>query len=400
MSGIQTRVTARFVPPPYPYDRLAEIAELASKHVGGSVDLSIGTPCDPPPASVVAALGESGAERGYPASTGSLELRQAASGWMWRRLGVDLSPAHVAACVGTKEFVASLALYLRLRTPERDTVLHPAVAYPTYAMGAELSGCRSVGVPELEGGGLDLDLIDEADAERALVLWVNSPANPSGGLTDLAEVAEWGRARGVPVASDECYVEFTWARPPETILSSGTEGVIALHSLSKRSNLAGCRVGFFAGDDELVNYLAEVRRHAGLMVPGPAQHAAAVALDDDEHVDVQRQLYLRRLERLASVLESVGLHTPMPDGAFYLWIPVPELGGLASEAASGAWELARLLAETGGMIVAPGDLYGDDSVPGHVRIAVVQPDDRIELVATRLAASDELRLALVSPTDR
>jgi succinyldiaminopimelate transaminase len=400
MSGNQARVTGRFVPPPYPYDRLAAIAEMASKHVGGSVDLSIGTPCDPPPARVVAALGASGAERGYPASTGSVELRQAASGWMRRRLGVDLGEAHVAACVGTKEFVASLALYLRLRTPERDTVLHPAVAYPTYAMGAELSGCRSIGVPELEGGGLDLDSIDEADAERALVLWVNSPANPSGGLSDLAKVAEWGRARGVPIASDECYVEFTWSRPPETILTSGTEGVIAVHSLSKRSNLAGCRVGFFAGDDELVNYLAEVRRHAGLMVPGPVQHAAAVALDDDEHVDAQRLLYLRRLERLADVLESSGLATPLPDGAFYLWVPVPELAGAGREPASGAWELARLLAEASGMIVAPGDLYGDVSVPGHVRIAVVQPDDRIELVASRLAASDDLRLALRGPAGR
>jgi aspartate/methionine/tyrosine aminotransferase len=401
-----------FVPPPYPYDRLAEIAEIASKHVGGAVDLSIGTPCDPPPTSVVNALCSSHAERGYPASTGTFELRDAAARWMSRRFAVEVEPAHVAACVGSKEFVASLAWYMRLRLPHRDTVIHPATAYPTYEMSAQLAGCRSVGVPERDGGGLDLGSIDEADAQRALLLWVNSPANPTGSLTDLAEAAQWGRTRGVPVFSDECYAEFTWAGSPSTILSSGSAGVVAVHSLSKRSNLAGCRVGFFAGDPDLVTYLSEVRRHAGLMVPGPDQHAAAVALDDDDHVELQRGIYWRRLERLARVLEGAGLEAPLPDGAFYLWVPVPEWAG-GSEAAgdgdvapgrdrdvapgrvpdagqaSGAFVFARALAEAGGMLVSPGDLYGAHS-SGHVRIAVVQPDDRIELVAERLAANGHL----------
>ncbi|MFZ0664773.1 MAG: aminotransferase class I/II-fold pyridoxal phosphate-dependent enzyme, partial [Acidimicrobiales bacterium] len=316
--------TSPFVLPPYPYDRLGEIDRIASKHEGGAVDLSIGTPCDPPPFQVVEALAASGAERGYPASVGTSELRQAAAGWMSRRLGVHMDPSHIAACVGTKEFVASLPLYLRLRRPERDTILHPQIAYPTYAMGAELSGCRAVGVPERPGGGLDLDSIDEEDAERALALWLNTPSNPSGLLTDLEEVADWGRRRGIPVISDECYIEFTWERGPETILSGGAEGVLALHSLSKRSNLAGCRVGFYAGDPELVHFLSEVRKHAGLMPPGPEQHAGAVALGDDAHVDAQRAVYLRRLEQMSAVLESAGLEAPLPAGAFYLWIPVPD----------------------------------------------------------------------------
>ena len=382
-----------FVPPPYPYDRLAEIARIASKHAGGAVDLSIGTPCDPPPAIVVDALCSSHAERGYPPSTGSAELRDAAARWMLRRFGASVEASNVAACVGSKEFVASLAVYMRLRVPDRDTVLHPATAYPTYEMSAQLAGCRSVGVPEVDGGGLDLGGIDEADAKRALLLWVNSPANPTGSLTELAEAARWGRARGVPVFSDECYAEFTWSGPPSTILSSGSAGVVAVHSLSKRSNLAGCRVGFFAGDPDLVTYLAEVRRHAGLMVPGPEQHAAAVALGDDDHVELQRGIYSRRLERLARVLEEVGLDAPLPEGAFYLWVPVPSwarereaAGALDAGRTSAAFVFARTLAEAGGMLVSPGDLYGSDS-SGHVRIAVVQPDDRIELVAERLASN-------------
>jgi succinyldiaminopimelate transaminase len=384
--GGPTSDSGRFVPPPYPYDRLSELAEVAAKHDGGVVDLSIGTPCDAPPPAVVEALSSSGLERGYPASVGSPAFRRAAAGWMSRRFGVDIDPSNVAACVGTKEFVASLGWFMRLRQPDRDTVLHPEIAYPTYEMGAELAGLRPVGVPERAGGGLDLSSIGEADAKRALLLWVNSPANPTGSLTDLTEAAQWGRERGIPVVSDECYAEFTWTGVPSTILGSGSEGVLAVHSLSKRSNLAGCRVGFFAGDADLVSYLSEVRRHAGLMVPGPIQRACEVALDDDEHVEVQRAVYSRRLERLAVILEAAGLSAPRPDGAFYLWVPTPEWAKqeVSADRGSSGWVLARALAEAGGMLVSPGDLYGHRS-DGYVRVAAVQPDDRIELVASRMA---------------
>jgi succinyldiaminopimelate transaminase len=387
----------RFVPPPYPYDRIDQLAVVAQKHDGGVVDLSIGTPCDPPPRAVVEALGSSGLERGYPASVGIPGLRRAAAGWMKRRFEVDIEPENVAACVGTKEFVASLPWFMRLRRPGRDTVLHPEIAYPTYEMGAELAGLRSVGVPERAGGGLDFSAIGEADAERALLLWVNSPGNPTGSLTDLTQAAEWGRKRGVLVASDECYAEFTWSGPPKTILNSGSEGVLAVHSLSKRSNLAGCRVGFFAGDPDLVAYLSEVRRHAGLMVPGPVQLASEVALGDDEHVEAQRAVYSRRLKRMSEILAGCGLSAPLPDGAFYLWVGTPAWANeeASRDQGSAGWVLAAALAEVAGMLVSPGDLYGHRS-DGFVRVAVVQPDDRIELVASRLAVTDDPRLQPVA----
>ena len=230
--------------PPYPYDRLAGLAETADAHPGGMVDCSVGTPCDPPLPAVVEALGSSGTERGYPASAGSPQLREAAAAWLCRRFGLlDLPMDAVAACVGTKEFVASVPHLLRLRRPDLDTVLYPAVSYPTYAMGAELAGCRAVAVPPLPGrvGGLDLDAVAPDEAARALVLWSNSPSNPTGGLGDLGAEAAWGRARGVPVFSDECYAEFTWDGPPRSVLEHGLDGVVAVHSLSKRSNLAGVR---------------------------------------------------------------------------------------------------------------------------------------------------------------
>ena len=357
-----------FKPPPYPYDRLEDAKAAAAAHDGGIVDLSIGTPFDPPPADVVAALASSGAERGYPASIGSVRLREAAVGWMGRRFGVEVAVDGVAACVGTKEFVANVAGWLRLRTPDRDTVLYPSIAYPTYEMGAILAGCRAVPFRDLS------DVVGE-DAARALCLWVNSPANPTGALTDVGEAATWGRAHGVPVFSDECYAEFTWDGLPHSILEHGLDGVLAVHSLSKRSNLAGLRVGFYAGDPELVHYLAEVRKHAGFMVPGPVQAAAVVALEDDVHVDEQRERYLERLWYFADVLRKEGATVDLPGGSFYLWARAP--GG-------DAWAFTRDLAERGGVLVSPGDLYGPDGA-GHVRVALVQPLERLELVADRLA---------------
>jgi succinyldiaminopimelate transaminase len=366
-------LTKGFEPPIYPYERLAGALEKAAAHPGGAVDLSIGTPCDPALPAVIEALATSGAERGYPASIGSPAFRAAASTWMTTRLGVDVDVSAVAACVGTKEFVGTLPQWLHLRSPERDTVLYPAVSYPTYEMGATLAGCRAVAVPVDERWRLRLDAIDESDAARALVLWMNSPGNPAGQKDDLDAAAAWGRAHSVPVVSDECYVEFTWTGDAETILQSGTDGVLALHSLSKRSNLAGARVGFYAGDADLVRYLSEVRKHVGLMVPGPVQAAGVVALGDQGHVEQQRQRYLSRLERMREVLAALGVEAPMPEGGFYLWAEAPSRD---------AWGFAERLAADAGVLVAPGDLYGAGD--GYVRLAMVQPDDRIELAASRL----------------
>ena len=376
-----------FVPPVYPYDKLDALAEVARRHEGGVVDLSVGTPCDPPPAMVLQALAASGTERGYPSSIGTGQYREAALEWISRRFGV-VGELTVAACIGTKEFVSGLPHWLRLRTPARDTVLCPVLAYPTYEMGAILARCRAVAVPTLPDGRMDLSSISPDDAARALCLWVNSPSNPAGQLEDLGAVARWGRANDVPVFSDECYVEFTWAGPARTILEHGCEGVVAVHSLSKRSNLAGLRAGFYAGDAELVAYLAKLRQHAGFMVPGPVQHAGAVALADDSHVERQRGIYLERLTLFSKVLSEAGMAAAVPEGSFYLWVPVPEslsAPGTLQDANPG-WALTRWLAEHGGVLVAPGDTYGTAG-RGHVRVALVQPDERLELVAHRLSGA-------------
>ena len=362
-----------FTPPPYPYDRLASIIAAANQHDGGAIECSIGTPCDPPPAVALEAFAKATSHRGYPMSFGSETFRNAATSWMRRRFGVDLTLEHVAACVGTKEFVASLAQYLHLRSPERDTVLFPAISYPIYAMSAQLARLRAVPV-RMENGRLDLDSIDPRDAARALVLWSNSPSNPTGQLDDLEAAAAWGRANGVLVASDECYAEFTWASAPRSILQHGTDGVLAVHSISKRSNLAGVRAGFYAGDPQTVGFLRSVRQHAGLMVPGPVQEAVAAAYGEDAHVETQREIYRRRLELVRSGLEAAGVETPFPDGTFYLWGRGSEGNGFAT---------AQMLAERSGLVVSPGELYGDDGTP-FIRVAVVQPDEILARATSRL----------------
>ena len=385
-SGSGSGSASGFVPPAYPYDRLDEAKRLAGGHDGGVIDLSVGTPSDPPPESVMAALADpldsARAARGYPASIGSLELRSAIASWTKIRLGASVPPDAVAACVGTKEFVATTPQWLKLRRPERDTVLYPAVSYPTYEMGAVLAGLRAVPVPVDERWRIDLNAVEEADAERALMLWVNTPGNPAGALDDLAAAAEWGRTRGVPVFSDECYAEFTWSGPPRTVLGHGAgpdglEGVVAVHSLSKRSNLAGLRVGWYAGDPDLVGYLREVRKHVGMMVPGPVQRAAVAALADADHVAVQRDRYRARLERARAILARAGAPCELPEGGFYLWVPVP--GG-------DEWAFTNWLAAEAGVLVSPGSFYGAAGA-GHVRVALVAPDESLERWAGRLGAA-------------
>jgi succinyldiaminopimelate transaminase len=376
--------TRGFVPPPYPHDRLDGLRAVAQRVPGGLVDASIGTPVDPLPELVRRALDDAmGAARGYPPTVGTAEYRAAAADWLTRRFGVSVDPAAVLACVGTKELVASLPRHLSLRDPTRDTVLYPGVAYPTYAMGATLAGLRAVPVPVDEHWQPDWSRVDPADADRALLVWLNDPANPTG-VTATAEALDrsvaWGRAHGAIVASDECYAEFTFddhGRPakPVSALTSGADRVLAVHSLSKRSNMAGLRVGFVAGDAELVHYLGEVRKHAGLMVPGPIQAAAATALGDDAHVDEQRARYAARRSQVLPALEARDLRHVGGPSTFYLWLAAPQLGD--------GWAIAAELARAG-ILVAPGDLYGPAGV-NDARLALTLTDPQCDRIVARLA---------------
>jgi succinyldiaminopimelate transaminase len=375
-----------FVPPPYPHDRLGPVRAIAAAAPGGIVDASVGTPVDPMPAVVLRALADAApGATGYPATIGSVALREAASEWIDRRFGCTVTPDDVVACIGTKELVASLPRALSLRDPARDTVLYPAVAYPTYEMGALLAGLRPVPVPVDDAWHLDLARVDPADAARALVLWLNDPSNPTGVAASPAQLVaavEWARARGVIVASDECYAEFTYdadgsPAAPVTALAAGSDRVLAVHSLSKRSNMAGMRSGFVAGDSGLVGYLGEVRKHGGLMMPAPVQAATAAALGDDVHVAEQRARYTRRRAIALPALEARGLVHDGGSSTFYLWLR-------DADGARDGWTIAEDLATTG-LVVAPGDFYGPAGAR-HVRFALTLTDEQVDLVAKRATA--------------
>ncbi|MCA1824867.1 MAG: succinyldiaminopimelate transaminase [Frankia sp.] len=360
--------------PEFPWDRLASYAETARAHPDGVVDLSVGTPVDPTPSVAIAALAAAGDAPGYPAVLGTTDLRAAVAAWLQRRFGVVVDPVtEVLPTIGSKELIALLPLLLGCT----GAVAFPDLAYPTYDIGARLANCRPVAVPTVDGL-VDVTALDRVAADASL-LWVNYPANPHGRVAPaehLADVVAWGRDSGVVVANDECYVELCWSAPAVTVLAGGTDGVLAVHSMSKRSNMAGHRAGTVTGDAALIRRIYDGRRHAGLIVPTPVQAAMAAALGDDAHVAEQRERYAERRALLLPALDKAGWRVDHSEGGLYLW---------ATHPAYDCWSAVATLAEVG-VLVAPGEFYG---APGarHVRIALTAPTERVRAAADRIAAN-------------
>lgn len=358
--------------PDFPWDSLAGARQRAAAHPGGIADLSVGTPVDPTPPIAREALIAHADAPGYPTTWGTPSLRQAVIGYLRRRWGsVPLADDCVLPVVGTKELVALLATQLGVG-PD-DTVVFPTIAYPTYEVGARLCGAAPVACDD--PGRL-------AELRPALV-WINSPANPHGRIMDAAELRSWvvaARSVGAVLASDECYGEFGWEAEPVSVLhpdvnGGSLDGLLAVHSLSKRSNMAGYRAGFIAGDPRLVAPLLEVRKHSGLMLPTPIQAAMVAALGDQTHVVEQRDRYRRRRDALRPAMESAGFEVVHSEGSLYLWCTRGEHGR-----ASVDWLAER------GVLVAPGDFYGADSA-AFVRVALTATDERIAAAAERLLSA-------------
>src|SRR5580693_2334899 len=358
--------------PAYVWDRIAPLAEKACLHPDGAVNLSIGTPVDPVPSVIQAALAEASNSPGYPATWGSSRLRSAAAEWLRRSLDVVVSPDDVLPVIGTKEFIAWLPSLLGLGAS--DVVLHPELAYPTYDIGARLCGATPVASDSLVSVG----------PSRVGLAWVNSPSNPTGRVlpvSHLAKVVEWGRERGAVVASDECYITLGWEVSPVSVLHPSVcggsfDGVLAVHSLSKRSNLAGYRAGFVTGDPALVADLLAIRKQAGMIMPGPVQAAMAAALSDDAHAAVQRQRYAARRSVLREAFTAAGWTVDHSEAGLYLWLTRPDYDG---------WSAAELLAADCGILVTPGSVYGAAGAR-HVRVALTAADERVAAGASRLRA--------------
>ena len=353
--------------PDFPWDLLAPYSRQASTHPLGIVDLSVGSPVDPTPAVVQQALIQATNAPGYPTTHGTLEVRDSCAAWMQRTLGANVDPQSILPTIGSKEAVAWLPTLLGLGAD--DHIVIPEVAYPTYAVGAALSGSRVTATDE-----------PESIADAALI-WLNTPSNPTGHVLTadrMRSIVDHARSTGAVVASDECYYELAWDAAPVSVLHhsvSGPDhrGVLALHSLSKRSNFAGYRFGFITGDPSLVAQLLEVRKHGGLMVPAPVQHVAAVAYADDAHVAVQHERYRRRRERLMIALREAGFTIDDSAAGLYLWTTRGEP----------CWQTVAWFAERG-VLVTPGDFYGPAGAH-HVRIALTATDEAIAQIPERLA---------------
>ena len=363
------RLADRF--PDFPWDTLRDAKERALAHPDGVVNLSIGTPVDPTPDIAVRALVDAANSPGYPTVSGIPELGIAMANYLRRRWGADLGPSATLPLLGTKELIAQLPSLLGFGATDRIVI--PSKAYPTYAVGANVTDSVLEVADDLSS------VAPAADGERLLV-WINSPSNPTGETLPAEELSrriEWARQHGALLVSDECYGEFGWEVEPVSVLDptvngGSLTGILALHSLSKRSNLAGYRAGLVAGDKELITELLQVRRHVGMMMPAPVQHAMVAVLDDQEHVEQQRQRYLHRRSVLRPALEAAGFRIEHSESGLYLWCTRGESGRSSVDFLASA-----------GILVAPGDFYGTECCD-FVRVALTATDERIETAARRL----------------
>jgi len=356
--------------PVFPWDTLADAAATARAHPDGIVDLSVGTPVDPVAPLIRNALVAASGAPGYPLTAGTAELRASAVASLSRRYGVIGVAEHaVLPVIGTKELIAWLPTLMGLG--DGDTVVIPELAYPTYEVGARLAGAQVVAA----------DSLTQLGPLAPAVIYLNSPSNPTGrvlGVDHLRKVVEWARERGSLVVSDECYLGLGWDQQPVSVLHPDVcggdhSGLLAVHSLSKSSSLAGYRAGFAAGDPSLVAELLAVRKHAGMMVPTPVQAAMVAALDDDDHEAEQRARYAGRRTVLLAAVRSAGFAVEHSEAGLYLWATRGEP----------CRDTVDWLAQRG-ILVAPGDFYGPVGAE-YVRIGLTATDERIAAAVARLA---------------
>jgi succinyldiaminopimelate transaminase len=367
--------------PVFPWDTLADVTALARSHPDGIVDLSVGTPVDPVAPLIREALAAASSAPGYPTTAGTPALRASAAAALSRRYGItEVADDAVLPVIGTKELIAWLPTLLGLASG--DLIVVPELAYPTYEVGAQLAGAQVVRADSLMQLGPQLmpNALRASGSSQALV-YLNSPSNPTGkvlGVEHLRKMVGWARERGALIASDECYLGLGWDAEPVSVLHPSVcdgdhTGLLAVHSLSKTSSLAGYRAGFVAGDPAVVAELLAVRKHAGMMVPTPVQAAMVAALDDDAHEREQRERYARRRAVLLPALQSTGLTVDNSEAGLYIW-------GTRGEPCR---DTVAWLAQSG-ILVAPGEFYGPRGSQ-HVRVALTATDERISAAVQRLS---------------
>ena len=336
---------------------MAPYGEKAKKYPGGFIDLSQGTPVDPTPTFIQEALTKASNSPSYPLTAGSSQLKDAIRAWATLNLGAT-GEFDVLPVIGSKEFVALLPTFLQSKT-----VLYPKIAYPTYLVGALMASAKAIPVE-----------IDAKSWPTADLAWINSPSNPTGQVQSDSEILatiNWARNNGSVIASDECYLSFS--KDAKSILSltgGNNEGVLAVHSLSKRSNLAGYRAAFVIGDSKLIDQIRQIRKHAGLIVPLPVQQAMIAALSDNNHAIEQAERYEKRRIKLITALSKAGFSIEFSKAGLYIWCSKNE----------DCYKTVDWFANLG-VLVTPGSFYGSEK---FIRIALTATDESIDLVVERI----------------
>ena len=347
--------------PDFPWDALVPFGDKARAHPNGIIDLSQGTPVDPTPDFIQKAFRDASNSPSYPFTAGTPELRAAIKNWATQRLGAT-GDFDVLPVIGSKELVAWLPTII-----EATKVLIPEIAYPTYHVGALLAGAQSLPVA-----------IDAASWPKADLAWLNSPSNPTGRVHTAQEIKtciDWSRNNNSILISDECYLEFDHTAHSLSVLSQtggDNRNILAVHSLSKRSSMAGYRAAFMIGDSQLIARIREIRKHAGMMVPLPVQKAMTVALSDDAHVAQQRDRYNARKDAMRPALVANGFTVEYSDSGLYLWCTRNE----------DAWKSVEWMANLG-ILVTPGSFYGQAGAQ-HIRVAMTATDAQIAEAVIRL----------------
>lgn len=336
---------------------MAPYGEKAKKYQGGFIDLSQGTPVDPTPKFIQDALASASNSPSYPLTAGSEKLRSAIRDWATSNLGAT-GEFDVLPVIGSKEFVALLPTFLQSKT-----VLYPKVAYPTYLVGALMASAKAIPVE-----------IDAKSWPVADLAWINSPSNPTGQVQTDSEILaaiNWARENNSIVASDECYLSFSKLSKSILALTGGNnDGVLSVHSLSKRSNLAGYRAAFVIGDLKLIDQIRQIRKHAGLMVSLPVQQAMIAALSDNNHAVEQAERYARRRSRLISAFSEIGFTIEHSQAGLYIWCSKNE----------DCFKTVEWFANLG-ILVTPGSFYGSDK---FIRVALTTSDENIDEVVKRI----------------
>ena len=357
----------------YPFVRLNDaVAERRARGLE-VIDLGMGDPREPTDSAILDALRNGVRERmGYPAAVGLPELRDAVAAWVGRRFGVALDPgSQIVPTLGSKEAIFSFAQVVLDSPAGRDTVVVTEPGYPVPGRGAAFAGARVVELPLLDRHGFipALDHVHDEVWDRAALVWLNSPNNPTGAIASLdyyARLAALARERGFVLAADEAYSELWFEAQPESVLQlPDLTNVVAFNTLSKRSSMTGFRSGFVAGDPALIGALRQFRPNIGTAPQEFVQRASVVAWGDEAHVARARDAYRRKRDLLRGVLRRKGLRDAGGPATMYLWIAVPE--GETSES-----HAARLLER--GVLVTPG-VYLGPSGEGYVRYALVPTED-------------------------